>query len=139
MLAVGYVDRDIILRNIPTAVSANNQKGNKVSNNVVKLKLSSGDRRLPVIVLHWSNSPLSGSAGQLFVYGGDFGGGGGWMGGDDVVATVVGWWVWRKQVVEGACGCGGSVDGGRRLWFQSWWKEVVVSGCGGRRLMDVVG
>ncbi|KAF5794992.1 putative transcription factor WD40-like family [Helianthus annuus] len=71
MLAVGYVDGDIILWNLPTAVSANNQKGNKASNNAVKLKLSSGDRRLPVIVLHWSNSPLSGSAGQLFVYGGD--------------------------------------------------------------------
>ncbi|KAJ0546468.1 putative transcription factor WD40-like family [Helianthus annuus] len=32
---------------------------------------STTDTRLPVIVLHWSNSPLCGSAGQLFVYGGD--------------------------------------------------------------------
>ncbi|KAI7749886.1 hypothetical protein M8C21_019771 [Ambrosia artemisiifolia] len=71
ILAVGYVDGDIILWNLPTSVSANNQKANKLSNNAVKLKLSSGDRRLPVIVLHWSNSPHGGSAGQLFVYGGD--------------------------------------------------------------------
>lgn len=71
ILAVGYVDGDIILWNLPTAISTNNQKANKSSNNGVKLRLSSGDRRLPVIVLHWSNSQHSGSAGQLFVYGGD--------------------------------------------------------------------
>ncbi|XP_076929896.1 uncharacterized protein LOC143594470 [Bidens hawaiensis] len=71
ILSVGYVDGDIILWNLPTAISTNNQKANKSSNNGVKLRLSSGDRRLPVIVLHWSNSQHSGSAGQLFVYGGD--------------------------------------------------------------------
>ncbi|KAK1415488.1 hypothetical protein QVD17_31270 [Tagetes erecta] len=71
ILAVGYVDGDILLWNIPTAISTNNQKANKSSNNAVMLSLSSGDRRLPVIVLHWSNSPHSGSAGQLFIYGGD--------------------------------------------------------------------
>lgn len=70
-LAVGYVDGDIILWNLPTAISTNNPKANKSASNAVKLSLSSGDRRLPVIVLHWSNSPHSGSAGQLFIYGGD--------------------------------------------------------------------
>ncbi|KAL8257468.1 hypothetical protein R6Q59_029509 [Mikania micrantha] len=70
VLAVGYVDGDIILWNLPT-ISTNNQKANKSSSNAVKLRLSSGDRRLPVIVLQWSNSPRSGSSGQLFVYGGD--------------------------------------------------------------------
>ncbi|KAF5766834.1 hypothetical protein HanXRQr2_Chr15g0720061 [Helianthus annuus] len=142
MLVVGYVDGDIILWNLPTAVSANNQKGNKASNDAVKLKLYSGDRRLPVIVLHWSNSPLSGSAGQVFVYGGDFVVvAGGWV----VMMSLQRWWVggyggnrwrWWKEavvvvvvsVVEG--GCGFSL-GGRRLWFQvvvegglwMWWDE----------------
>ncbi|KAI3731155.1 hypothetical protein L1987_62338 [Smallanthus sonchifolius] len=71
ILAVGCVDGDIILWNLPTAISTNNQKANKSSNSAVKIRLSSGDRRLPVIVLHWSNSSHSGYAGQLFVYGGD--------------------------------------------------------------------
>lgn len=71
ILAVGYVDGDIILWNLPTATPNKDQKANKLSNNAIKLKLSSGDRRLPVIVLHWSNSPHSASGGQLFVYGGD--------------------------------------------------------------------
>ncbi|KAK9063361.1 hypothetical protein SSX86_017231 [Deinandra increscens subsp. villosa] len=70
-VAVGYVDGDIILWNLSTTISTNNQKANKSSSNAVKLRLSSGDRRLPVIVLNWSNSPHGGSAGQLFVYGGD--------------------------------------------------------------------
>lgn len=71
ILAVGYVDGDIVLWNLPTAKSSKDQKANKSSNNAVKLRLSSGDKRLPVIVLHWSNSAQSGSGGQLFIYGGD--------------------------------------------------------------------
>nr|XP_043636522.1 uncharacterized protein LOC122607576 [Erigeron canadensis] len=71
ILAVGYVDGDIMLWNVPTMTSNKDQKTNKSSNIAVKLRLSSGDRRLPVIVLHWSNSTHSGSGGQLFVYGGD--------------------------------------------------------------------
>ncbi|XP_071685700.1 uncharacterized protein [Rutidosis leptorrhynchoides] len=70
ILAVGYVDGDIILWNIPTENSNNDPKVNKMTNNAIKLRLSSGDNRLPVIVLRWSNSSHSGS-GQLFVYGGD--------------------------------------------------------------------
>lgn len=71
ILAVGYVDGDILLWNLPTAISNKDQKVNKSSNNAVKLRLSSGDKRLPVIVLNWSHSAQNGSAGQLFVYGGD--------------------------------------------------------------------
>ncbi|XP_030447143.1 lethal(2) giant larvae protein homolog SRO77-like isoform X2 [Syzygium oleosum] len=71
VLAVGYVDGDILLWNMSTAVSRN-QHGGKVSNDVVKLQIASGDRRLPVIVLHWSASrSRNGHGGQLFVYGGD--------------------------------------------------------------------
>lgn len=72
MLAVGYVDGDILLWNLSTAISIKDQKANKSSNNAIKLRFSSGDKRLPVIVLHWSaNSAHNGNAGQLFVYGGD--------------------------------------------------------------------
>ncbi|KAK3407849.1 uncharacterized protein LOC104421067 isoform X2 [Eucalyptus grandis] len=71
VLAVGYVDGDIVLWNMSTSVSRN-QHGGKESNNVVKLQIASGDRRLPVIVLHWSASrSRNGHGGQLFVYGGD--------------------------------------------------------------------
>lgn len=71
-LAVGYVDGDILLWNLSTAISTKDQRANKSSNNAIKLRFSSGDKRLPVIVLHWSaNSAHNGSGGQLFVYGGD--------------------------------------------------------------------
>ncbi|KAF8009710.1 hypothetical protein BT93_J0638 [Corymbia citriodora subsp. variegata] len=71
VLAVGYVDGDILLWNMSTAVSRK-QHGGKESNDVVKLQIASGDRRLPVIVLHWSPSrSQNGHNGQLFVYGGD--------------------------------------------------------------------
>lgn len=54
ILAVGYVDGDIMLWNLSTAAPTKDQKADKSSNNVVKLQLSSGNRRLPVIVLRWS-------------------------------------------------------------------------------------
>ncbi|KAK4782823.1 hypothetical protein SAY86_007197 [Trapa natans] len=71
VLAVGYTDGDIILWNMSISVSLKNQQPAKSSNDFVKLQLSSGDRRLPVIVLHWSAIRSHGAhGGQLFVYGG---------------------------------------------------------------------
>ncbi|TXG50110.1 hypothetical protein EZV62_025985 [Acer yangbiense] len=73
VLAVGYVDGDIMFWNLPTDASrpsTKNQNAENSSTNVVKLQLSSADRRLPVIVLHWS-ADRSHNGGQLFVYGGD--------------------------------------------------------------------
>lgn len=67
ILAVGYVDGDIILWNLST----NNQKTNKNTKNAVKLRFSSSDKRLPVIVLHWCPNSQNNGSGQLFVYGGD--------------------------------------------------------------------
>ncbi|CAI0416021.1 unnamed protein product [Linum tenue] len=65
VLAVGYVDGDIMLWNLSTSVPS---KGN----DVVKLQLSSDERRLPVIVLHWRpKRSRDDCSGQLFVYGGD--------------------------------------------------------------------
>ncbi|KAK7339895.1 hypothetical protein VNO77_20581 [Canavalia gladiata] len=70
ILAVGYLDGDILLWNLSSAAPS---KGQQTTKNVVKLQLSTAERRLPVIVLQWSNSYKSQSdcAGQLFVYGGD--------------------------------------------------------------------
>ncbi|KAH7854128.1 hypothetical protein Vadar_010404 [Vaccinium darrowii] len=71
ILAVGYVDGDILLWNMSTAVSSKDQQGQKKSN-FINLQLSSSDRRLPVIVLHCSENRLhTNCGGQLFVYGGD--------------------------------------------------------------------
>ncbi|XP_020235711.1 uncharacterized protein LOC109815404 isoform X2 [Cajanus cajan] len=71
ILAVGYLDGDILLWNLSSAAPSKGQQTS--SKNVVKLQLSTAERRLPVIVLQWSNSYKSQSegAGQLFVYGGD--------------------------------------------------------------------
>ncbi|KAL5710191.1 hypothetical protein ACHQM5_020785 [Ranunculus cassubicifolius] len=71
IVAVGYVDGDIILWNLSISSSTDQQGG--LSNGVVKLQLSSGKRRIPVIVLHWAADKQSHNdcKGQLFIYGGD--------------------------------------------------------------------
>ncbi|GLT66184.1 hypothetical protein SLA2020_385670 [Shorea laevis] len=72
ILAVGYLDGDILFWNTSNvATSSGKQTGQ--GKNVVKLQLSSADRRLPVIVLHWSANDRSpnNSNGRLFIYGGD--------------------------------------------------------------------
>ncbi|XP_062002443.1 uncharacterized protein LOC133720246 [Rosa rugosa] len=73
ILAVGYVDGDILFWNTSSAASIKGQQAVSSSNNVVKLRLSSSERRLPVIVLQWStlNKSHNDSDGQLFIYGGD--------------------------------------------------------------------
>ncbi|KAJ0027944.1 hypothetical protein Pint_34863 [Pistacia integerrima] len=72
ILAVGYIDGDIFFWNTSSFGSSKGQQTGS-SNNVVKLELSSAERRLPIIVLHWSpdNESRSTSNGRLFVYGGD--------------------------------------------------------------------
>ncbi|KAL6980725.1 hypothetical protein U1Q18_022362 [Sarracenia purpurea var. burkii] len=72
ILAVGYVDGDILLWNLSSDSSSKDQQRQTASNNAIKLQLSSGNRRLPVIVLHCSeNTSHTDCGGQLFVYGGD--------------------------------------------------------------------
>ncbi|KAB2630515.1 hypothetical protein D8674_008034 [Pyrus ussuriensis x Pyrus communis] len=73
ILAVGYIDGDILFWNTSSPPSVKDQKALLPSNNVVKLRLSSAERRLPVIVLQWSTDYKShnGCDGQLFIYGGD--------------------------------------------------------------------
>ena len=70
VLAVGYIDRDIMFWKTSTTASSKGRKAGASSNNVVRL---SAARKLPVIVLHWSANSKSQNDcdGQLFVYGGD--------------------------------------------------------------------
>ncbi|KAH9702536.1 V-SNARE coiled-coil domain-containing protein [Citrus sinensis] len=72
VLAVGYVDGDILFWNLHTAASTKDRKSENSSADFSKLQLSSGNRRLPVITLHWSaERSRNDCRGQLFVYGGD--------------------------------------------------------------------
>ncbi|XP_062095137.1 uncharacterized protein LOC133801026 isoform X2 [Humulus lupulus] len=73
VLAAGYVDGDILFWNTSSFASSKGQQALSPSNNVVKLRLSSAERRLPVIVLQWSasNKSRNDCDGQLFIYGGD--------------------------------------------------------------------
>lgn len=71
VLAVGYTNGDILLWNMSQNTSMKEQQVGLSANNVVKLQLTSGNRRLPVIVLHWSENSKPNDAGQLFIYGGD--------------------------------------------------------------------
>lgn len=72
ILAVGYVDGDILFWNLSDVATSKDHKAGKAADNVTKLQLSSSDRRFPVITLHWSASDAhSDHGGQLFVYGGD--------------------------------------------------------------------
>ncbi|KAL8547985.1 hypothetical protein ACS0TY_007322 [Phlomoides rotata] len=72
ILAVGYVDRDILFWNTSKDFSAKDQEA-ELSPNVVKLQLSSAKKRLPVIILHWLDGSKSRKhqEGQLLIYGGD--------------------------------------------------------------------
>lgn len=72
ILAVGYLDGDILFWNTSIA-AASNGKPNGSSKNVVKLQLSSAEKRIPVIVLQWSPNDKSynNSNGRLFLYGGE--------------------------------------------------------------------
>ncbi|KAJ4977644.1 hypothetical protein NE237_008424 [Protea cynaroides] len=72
ILAVGYVDGDIMLWNTSNTSSTKDSQPAASSNNVFKLQLSSAKRKLPVIVLHWSaNRSRGDNGGRLFIYGGD--------------------------------------------------------------------
>ncbi|GAB2210661.1 hypothetical protein Droror1_Dr00015939 [Drosera rotundifolia] len=71
LVAVGYVDGDIMLWKLSNAASSKDAKA-ETSDDVVKLQLSSSSKRFPVIILHWSaGSSKSKHRDQLFVYGGD--------------------------------------------------------------------
>ncbi|GJV70725.1 synaptobrevin, WD40/YVTN repeat-like-containing domain protein, partial [Tanacetum coccineum] len=72
VLAVGYLDEDIMFWKTSTTASGKGRKVRASINNVVRMQLSSAKRKLPVIVLHWLPNSKSQNDydGQLFVYGG---------------------------------------------------------------------
>lgn len=73
ILAVGYVDGDILFWDTSRAPSSKELPANQPSSNVVRLQLSNAERRLPVVVLQWSSIKKlrNNSNGLLFIYGGD--------------------------------------------------------------------
>ncbi|KAK0583360.1 hypothetical protein LWI29_036148 [Acer saccharum] len=85
--------------NLPTDASTKDQKAENSSTNVVKRQLSSANRRLPVIVLHWS-ADRSHNGGQLFVYGGDG------IGSEEVLTMLCLDWTSRIESLK----CVGRVD-----------------------------
>ncbi|CAH8324377.1 unnamed protein product [Eruca vesicaria subsp. sativa] len=77
VLAVGYVDGDILFWDFSDG------KNVKASNNAVKLQLSSAEKRLPVIVMHWClDVSRKNCGGKLFIYGGDI------VGSDEVLTIL---------------------------------------------------
>ncbi|XP_051121532.1 uncharacterized protein LOC127244960 isoform X2 [Andrographis paniculata] len=71
VLAVGYVDGDILLWDLSVPENDKGQRTEKAHVDVVKVQKSSGDRRLPVIFLRWSSNNEHSCGGQLFAYGGE--------------------------------------------------------------------
>lgn len=73
ILAVGYIDGDILFWKTSSSSYTKVDQGGTPSKNVVRLQLSSAEKRLPVVVLHWSsnNSSQNDVDGNLFIYGGD--------------------------------------------------------------------
>ncbi|KAI3474747.1 hypothetical protein Pfo_029932 [Paulownia fortunei] len=101
ILAVGYIDGDILFWNTSKDSSIKDHEAG-LSPNVVKLQLSSAEKRLPVIVLHWLDNSKSRNhrGGQLLVYGGDE------IGSEEVVTVLSLEWSSGMEAVR----CIGRVD-----------------------------
>ncbi|XP_024443425.2 uncharacterized protein LOC7466079 isoform X2 [Populus trichocarpa] len=102
ILAVGYLDGDILFWKTSTTSSTRGQKNESTNSNIVKLQLSSAEKRLPIIVLHWSTSdrPSNDGDGRLFIYGGDE------IGSEEVLTVLTLEWSSRMETVT----CVGRMD-----------------------------
>ncbi|CAN6874815.1 unnamed protein product [Brassica oleracea] len=108
VLAVGYVDGDILFWDF-----SEGQKG-KASNHAVKLQLSSAEKRLPVIVMHWClDVTRKNCGGKLFIYGGDI------IGSDEVLTMLA--LDWSSGL--GGLKCVGRVD----LTLSGSFADMVLS------------
>ncbi|KAF9674595.1 hypothetical protein SADUNF_Sadunf10G0143400 [Salix dunnii] len=117
VLAVGYVDGDILLWNLSRTTSKDMQAA-KSSNDVVKLLLSTGERRLPVIILHWSaHRSHNECCGRLFVYGGDA------IGSEEVLTILSLDWSSGIESLK----CTGRVD----LTLNGSFADMALLPCGG--------
>lgn len=96
ILAVGYLDGDILFWKTSTTSSTRGQKNESTNSNIVKLQLSSAEKRLPIIVLHWSTSdrPSNDGDGRLFIYGGDE------IGSEEVLTVLTLEWSSRMETVR---------------------------------------
>ncbi|XP_051131548.1 uncharacterized protein LOC127251742 [Andrographis paniculata] len=95
VLAVGYVDGDILFWDT-SHNSSNEDEEDALSPNVVQLQLSSAEKRLPVIVLHWLDQCKYSKQkkGQLILYGGDE------IGCDEVVTVLTLEWSAGMQTMR---------------------------------------
>ncbi|KAK9159096.1 hypothetical protein Scep_005670 [Stephania cephalantha] len=102
VIAVGYVDGDIMFWNLSSASSPDGQEVRISSNDVIKLQLSSSEKRIPVIVLHWSARSASHNDRlcQLYIYGGDE------IGSEEVLTVLSLEWSSGMETVK----CVGRVD-----------------------------
>ncbi|KAM7270636.1 hypothetical protein ACFE04_029850 [Oxalis oulophora] len=100
ILVVGYVDGDILFWNTSTVATPRSQKNG--GRNIIKLQLSSAEKRLPIIVLNWSPNTKSRNNcdGQLFIYGGDE------IGSEEVLTVLTVEWSSGMETVK----CTGRVD-----------------------------
>ncbi|XP_073142226.1 uncharacterized protein [Henckelia pumila] len=114
VLAVGYVDGDILFWNGFKATSQKEQKYG-FSKNVVKLQLSSSPKRLPVVVLHWmaENKSKNQVDGQLLIYGGDG------IGCEEIVTVLSLEWTSGTEVLR----CIGRVD----LTLASSFADMIIA------------
>ena len=72
VLAVGYIDGDIMFWNLPNAASIQDQKAAKSSITMLLIYNYYQAAEDSIIVLHWpTNRSHNDCGGQLFVYGGD--------------------------------------------------------------------
>ncbi|KAJ8550931.1 hypothetical protein K7X08_000301 [Anisodus acutangulus] len=101
ILAAGYIDGDILLWKISKSTASKGQEAGPFDN-VVKLQLSSAEKRLPVIVLHWwaNSKSLNNSDGHLLIYGGDE------IGSDEVITILTLEWSSGMETLR----CVGRVD-----------------------------
>ncbi|KAL4189720.1 hypothetical protein AMTRI_Chr08g208540 [Amborella trichopoda] len=124
VLAVGYTDGDVLFWNISSGSSTKEEKVAVSSSNVVKLQLSSGKRRIPVIVLHWSATKKSknGCGGQLYIYGGDE------IGSEEVLTVLSLEWSSRLESLR----CVSRLD----LTLHGSFADMILLPGGGSTLMD---
>ncbi|XP_060202393.1 uncharacterized protein LOC132630812 isoform X1 [Lycium barbarum] len=101
ILAAGYIDGDILLWKISKSTARKGQEAGPFDN-VVKLQLSSAEKRLPVIVLHWwaNSKSRNNSDGHLLIYGGDE------IGSDEVITILTLEWSSGMETLK----CVGRVD-----------------------------
>lgn len=101
ILAAGYIDGDILLWKTSKSTASKGQEAGPFDN-VVKLQLSSVEKRLPIIVLHWwaNSKSRNNSDGHLLIYGGDE------IGSDEVITILTLEWSSGIETLK----CVGRVD-----------------------------